>query len=157
MRRNSHNCFERSTYFLFYSWSINDLQCCVNFAVQQSDSVVYIYMYISPFFLVGRLHVWIMEVPRLGGESELQLLAYDTATAPQLEEMLALVWGQGSNLHHHGYQLGLFPLSHNGTSYIFFQNSFPLWFFTRCWVQFPVLYCRTLLFVHSIYIIVCIC
>ena len=28
------------------------------------------------------LHTWHMEVPRLGVESELQLLAYTTATAP---------------------------------------------------------------------------
>ena len=29
-------------------------------------------------------------------------------------------WGQGSNLHLHGYLLGLFPLSHNGNSSFFF-------------------------------------
>ena len=30
---------------------------------------------------VGGVHLWQMEVPRLGVESELQLLAYATATA----------------------------------------------------------------------------
>ena len=42
-----------------------------------------------------------MEVPRLGFESELQLLAYTTATAtldPQPTEQ-----GQGSNLGPHGF------------------------------------------------------
>ena len=34
------------------------------------------------FFFIG-LHLWYMEVPRLGVESELQLLAYDTTTAMQ--------------------------------------------------------------------------
>ena len=33
------------------------------------------------FFCFLRLHPWYMEVPRLGVESELQLLAYSTATA----------------------------------------------------------------------------
>ena len=35
---------------------------------------------IKNFFLL-RLHLWFMEVPRLGVEKELQLLAYATATA----------------------------------------------------------------------------
>ena len=29
--------------------------------------------------------------------------------------------------------------------------SFPLWFITRYWIEFPVLYSRTLLFIHPIY------
>ena len=33
------------------------------------------------FFLFLGLHLWHVEVPRLGGESELQVLAYITATA----------------------------------------------------------------------------
>ena len=35
-----------------------------------------------PFLFLG-LHPWHMEVPRLGDETELQLLAYATATATQ--------------------------------------------------------------------------
>ena len=36
-------------------------------------------------------------------------------------------------------------------TYTFFFIFFPLWFITRYWIQFPVLYSRTLLFIHSIY------
>ena len=32
-----------------------------------------------------------------------------------------------------------------------FSYSFPLWFITGYWIQFPVLYSRTLLFTHPIY------
>ena len=35
--------------------------------------------------------------------------------------------------------------------YIYFSYSFPLWFITGYWIQFPVLYSRTLLFIHSVY------
>ena len=50
-----------------------------------SQAIVYIYIYIFFFFLhfLG-LHLWHMEVSRLGNESELQLLAYTTATASQI-------------------------------------------------------------------------
>ena len=34
-----------------------------------------------PFFVFLGLHVWHMEVPRLGFESEMQPMAYTTATA----------------------------------------------------------------------------
>ena len=52
---------------------------------------VYIYIYIYIFFLGP--HLWHMEITRLGVQSELQLLAYTTATAtPDLSG----VW----NLHH---------------------------------------------------------
>ena len=64
-----------------------------------------------------------MEVPRLGVESELQLLAYTTGTAtrdpshilrPTLQLTAALdpqptKRGQGSNPHPHGYELGFNP------------------------------------------------
>ena len=33
----------------------------------------------------------------------------------------------------------------------FFSCSFPLWFITRYWIYSPVLYSRTLLFIHPIY------
>ena len=42
----------------------------------------FIYLFTSLFVYCGR-HLWHMEVPRLGVESELQLLAYTTATATQ--------------------------------------------------------------------------
>ena len=35
--------------------------------------------------------------------------------------------------------------------YILFSYSFPLWFITGYWIQFPVLYRRTLLSIHPIY------
>ena len=38
----------------------------------------YFYLF---FFVFLRLYLWHMEVPRLGVTSELQLLAYTTATA----------------------------------------------------------------------------
>ena len=53
------------------------------------------------YFCFLGLHLWHMEVPRLGVESELGLPAYTTATAtpdPQPTEQ-----GQGSNPHPHGY------------------------------------------------------
>ena len=55
-------------------------------AVQQSDSVIHIHISILFlfFFLLGT-HLWHMEVPRLGVKSELQLLAYITATATTLD------------------------------------------------------------------------
>ena len=80
------------------------------------------------FFL--RSHPWHLEVPRLGVQWELQLLAYATATAtPDPSRVCDLhrstrqhwilnspKWGQGSNLHPHGYQLGLLLLSHDRSS-----------------------------------------
>ena len=49
------------------------------------------------FFCFLGLHVWHVEVPRLGFELELQLLAYTTATAMQ-------DLGQICNLHHRSQQ-----------------------------------------------------
>ena len=43
-----------------------------------------------------RAALWHMAVPRLGGKSELQLLAYDTATAPGTQNLSCLC-----NLHHY--------------------------------------------------------
>ena len=43
------------------------------------------------FFGFSGLHPWHMEVPRLGSESELKLLAYTTATAtPELSHVCDL-------------------------------------------------------------------
>ena len=42
---------------------------------------VCIYIYILFFFSFSGLHLWHMEVPRLGVESELQLMAFITAIA----------------------------------------------------------------------------
>ena len=41
---------------------------------------ILIYRFVYIFFFLG-LHLWHMEVPRLGVDSELQLLTYTTATA----------------------------------------------------------------------------
>ena len=79
-------------------------------------------VYHSLFFLFFSFHFLgphpqHMEVPRLGDESELQLLAYATATAnvgskPPLPPILQLTAaldpepsdrGQGLNPHHYGY------------------------------------------------------
>ena len=81
------------------------------------------------FFFLG-LNPWHMEGPRQGGPSQLQLLAYATATAPRdLSHIFDLhhsSWqhrilnpqskSQGSNLHPHGYYLDSFPLHHDGNS-----------------------------------------
>ena len=49
-------------------------------AVQHGDPVLYIYIYIL-FLVFLRPHLWHMEVPRLGVESALQLLACAIVTA----------------------------------------------------------------------------
>ena len=67
------------------------------------------------FFFLGP-HLPHMEIPRLGVESKLQLLAYNTATATQdlshfcdlhhssqLHQTPSTEQGQGSNPHPHGY------------------------------------------------------
>ena len=51
------------------------------------------------FFIFSGPHLWHMEVPRLGVESELQLLVYTTAPAAQ---DLSLICDQGSNPPPHG-------------------------------------------------------
>jgi len=63
--------------------------------------------YIFFFFFLVFLgpHLWHMEVPRLGVESELQLLAYTTATAMQDPSRIC-------NLNHSSQQCQIFnPLS----------------------------------------------
>ena len=62
-------------------------------------------MYFCLFFVFLGLHLWHMEVPRLGAESELQLPAYTTATATQDLSHI-------SNLYHSSWQHQIFnPLS----------------------------------------------
>ena len=41
------------------------------------------------------------------------------------------------------------------TYLFFFSDSFPLWVITRCWVELPVLYHRSLLVIYFIYSNVC--
>ena len=58
------------------------------------EEVLYIWFYFI-FFILGP-HLWHMEVPRLGVKSELQLLAYTTATAtPDLSCTCNLHHNQG--------------------------------------------------------------
>ena len=62
----------------------------INIYICEYKNIIYIF----GFWFLG-LHLWHMEVPRLGAELELQLPAYTTATAtpdPQLTEK-----GQGLN------------------------------------------------------------
>ena len=75
-----------------------------------------------------RLHMWHMEVPRLGVESELQLPAYTTATwdPSHICDLHRSSWqhqdpqgnerGQESNPHPRGYQSDLLMLNHKGNS-----------------------------------------
>ena len=82
--------------------------------------------YFLSFFL--ELHLRHVEIPRLGVKSELQLLAYTTATAT-LAGSLTTERVQGLNPHPLGYQLGSLSLSHNRNS------RFPL--FNRALVHSP--------------------
>ena len=91
------------------------------------------------FFVSLGPHPQPMEVPRWGVESELQLPVYATATATATPDLSwvcnrqhsswqhrilqSTKWGQGSNLHPHGYQSGSLLLSHNGNSCISFLKS----------------------------------
>ena len=56
-----------------------------------------------------------VKVPRLGVESELQLLVYATATAKP--DLRPTEQGQGSNPNAHGYQSDSFLLHRNGNSH----------------------------------------
>ena len=60
-------------YFLF----------CFVFIFSSLFLLFFVLLLYFPFFLVGGLHPLHMEIPRWGGESELYLLAYATATAMQ--------------------------------------------------------------------------
>ena len=95
--------------------------------------LVYFYLFVYFVFCLFRAtparH---MEVPRLGVESELQLLAYTTAQQCQIRAVSAIyttahgsagslthwVRGQGWNPQRHGPQLDLFPLCHDRNSYL---------------------------------------
>ena len=62
---------------------------------------------------------------------------------------------QGSNLGLLHCRQVLYHLSHQGSLYMythsFFECSLPLWFIIGYWIQLPVLYSRTWLFIHSMY------
>ena len=68
--------------------------------------IVTIYFMAAPLPLLG-LHLWYLEVPRLGVELEQQLLAYTTATATQGLSCICIY-----DLHHSSWQCWIFnPLS----------------------------------------------
>ena len=50
------------------------------------------------FFSFLRLHPWHMEIPRLGVESELQLLVYSTATATSNPSLVCNITAQGRRI-----------------------------------------------------------
>ena len=78
------------------------------------------------FFFFLRLHLWHMEVPTIGSESELQVPAYTTTIATpypghvcnlhhssqQCQILNPL--NEARDLHPHGYESGLFTLNYNG-------------------------------------------
>ena len=70
------------------------LNLCIEFPLQLLITYLFIYLFIYVFFLGP--HPWHMEIPRLGVESELQLLAYATATAMQDPSLICL--------HHSSWQ-----------------------------------------------------
>ena len=55
--------------------------------------LVYLVFLILTFFFFLGPHTWNMEVPRLGVKSELQLLAYTTATAARDLSHVCCRWG----------------------------------------------------------------
>ena len=85
------------------------------------------------FFTFLWLYMQHMKVPRLGVKSELQLLAYTTATAiwdlshvcdlphsSWKHQILNPLLGKGLNSHPHGHQWNSLSLSHDGNSCTFF-------------------------------------
>ena len=82
-----------------------------------TSSATLVIFYLFLFVFLGP-HPQHMEVPRLGVELGLQLLAY--TTAHRNARFLTTEQGHGLNLCLHGYQLGLLPLSHGGNSFFFF-------------------------------------
>ena len=75
----------------FYFSIIVGLHCSVNFLLYSNVTQLHIHVYLFFFFLGPR--PWHMKVPRLGVESELQLLAYATALTMQDPSHVC-------NLHH---------------------------------------------------------
>ena len=51
----------------------------------------------------------------------------------------------------HGVTIGGHDWATKHRARILFSYSFPLWIVTECWIQFPVLYSRTLLLILSVY------
>ena len=98
------------------------------------------------FFCFFGPHPWYMEVPRLGGESELQLPAYTTATAiqdpshvwdlyhssRQCQILNPLHWTWGSNLHHGRQYWILNLLCYSGNS--LFLEFFYYYLFSFFWL-----------------------
>ena len=84
------NCFYCGK--IHIKFTIIDIFKCI------SDSDIYIYIYIFFFFsFFLRPHPQHMEGPRLGGQLELQLLTYATATATSDRATLAIYTTANSN------------------------------------------------------------
>ena len=140
----STGLFFFSKAMFFYVWK--DVRICIH----------YFFPEIFPFFFVffkGQ-HPWQMEFPRLGVESELQLLTYITAIAiPDLSQVFDLhhsPWQHqslthwvrlGINLCPHGCLSDSFPLSNNGNSSWDISNHLKHHFFqsTECLVLVYIL------------------
>ena len=116
---------------------ISFIRLCSNQSLRLLTNILFLIIFYAHVFVLGFLfifcflgtHLWHIEVHRLGIKSELQLLAYATATATHdlscicnLYHTSQQCWilnpeqGQGLNLHLHGYQSGSLPLSQNGNS-----------------------------------------
>lgn len=105
--RGGMNCIKKWTIY-----SIHLLQLHITSA---GKTILYVSFFFF-FFLVGAAHLWHMEVPKLGIESQLRLPAYVTATEKQGPSHICDLyhnsqqrwtptnnWGQGSNPHPYGY------------------------------------------------------
>ena len=100
-------------FFFLVSFAVHKLLILIR-------SYMLIYLFIYLFVFLGP-HLWHMEVPRLGVQSKLQLLAYTTATetldwshvcnlyhsSQQCQILNPLSQARGLNPHPHGYQSGL--------------------------------------------------
>ena len=66
--------------------------CCFTWCAIIFLRSLYLYPHIIDFFFFFKLHLQYLEVLRLGVESELQRLAYATATTPELSHICKQCW-----------------------------------------------------------------
>ena len=122
-----HGSLLNGNLFRFLTFSFRTIHTVIS-PVQNFPAWLFLNTVFFSVFL--GLHPWLMEVPSLGVESELQLPAYATATETETRDPSHVCnlhyssrqyWihyplireGQGSNPHPHGYSLGLSLLSHD--------------------------------------------
>ena len=142
--------------FLFYYWNIVDLQCCVsswcrakrfNYTYTHTHTYVFGFPDVS---VVKNLPAKQKNVDLIPGSGRLPWRrkwqptpVFLTGESPWAEEPGGLQ-SVGSQRARHDLETKAPP------PHILF-HFFPLWFITRYWIQFPLLYSKTLLFIHPTY------